>query len=150
MANYSTSQGPRPNDILKYVSACFSIFCEYFVNTSARIRNAAFTALRIILTHSLKKEYFQQQGESAIRNNLTAEILNLDALSLNDSMISMMKSGNSQQGISQADKVIIFMRYLLTTRFEEAQDVCLKLMKTFVKQVGDVIPEASELLNVVA
>lgn len=58
MVNYSTSKGPRANDVLKYVTACFSIFCEYFVNTNARIRNAAFTALRIILTQSLKKEHF--------------------------------------------------------------------------------------------
>ena len=46
--NYSTSQAVDGQEVLKYVSACFSVFCEYLLNTTARIRNAAFTALRMI------------------------------------------------------------------------------------------------------
>jgi hypothetical protein len=49
MLNFATSQGVNGNDVLKYVSACFSVYCEYLLNTTARIRNAAFTALRMIL-----------------------------------------------------------------------------------------------------
>jgi len=49
MLNFATSSGVNGNDVLKYVSACFSVYCEYLLNTTARIRNAAFTALRMIL-----------------------------------------------------------------------------------------------------
>ena len=92
MVNYSTTPGISANDILRYVSACFSIFCEYFVNTSSRVRNAAFSALRIILSHSLKKEFFRNNQS---QNNLAAEILSLDVLSLNDQMMNMMREGKS-------------------------------------------------------
>ena len=51
--------------------------------------------------------------------------------------------------MTNADKLLIHIRYLLTTRFDEAQDQCLKLMKAFIESVGDVIQEAPELLIVV-
>lgn len=62
MMNYATSGGVKGNDVLKYVSICFSIFCEYLVNTTLRIKNAAFQALRLIVTHCLKKEYFREKS----------------------------------------------------------------------------------------
>lgn len=50
MINLATTPGFASNDVLKYVTTSFSIFSEYFINTSLRVRNAAFSALRIILT----------------------------------------------------------------------------------------------------
>jgi hypothetical protein len=58
MLNLATAQGVRGNDVLRYVSACFTVYCEYLLNTTVRIRNAAFTALRMIIQQCLKKEYF--------------------------------------------------------------------------------------------
>lgn len=52
--------------------------------------------------------------------------------------------------MTNADKVIIHLRYLLTSRFEESHDLSLKLMKTFIQTVGSVIKDAAELLHAVA
>jgi hypothetical protein len=49
MLNFATAQGVTGAEILRHVSICFSVFCEYFQNTTLRIRNAAFSALRMIL-----------------------------------------------------------------------------------------------------
>ncbi len=87
MINLATTPSFSSNEILKYVSACFSIFSEYFINTSLRVRNAAYSALRIILTQSLKKEYFTEKSQ----NNLAAEILSLDALTLDEEVSNMRK-----------------------------------------------------------
>ena len=87
MMNYSTSGNVGGSNVLKYVSACFSIYCEYLVNTTTRIRNAAFQALRLILTHCLKKEYFKNDK----KQYQIADILNLDALSINDQIMNMRR-----------------------------------------------------------
>lgn len=52
--------------------------------------------------------------------------------------------------MTNADKVIIHLRYLLTSRFEESHDLSLKLMRTFIQTVGSVIRDAGELLHAVA
>ena len=52
------------------------------------------------------------------QSSMVQEILNLDALSLNDEINSIRKGG--QAGLSNAEKVIIHMRYLLTSRFEDS------------------------------
>ena len=87
MMNFSSSVNVGGNNVLKYVSACFSIYCEYLVNTTTRIKNAAFSALRLILTHCLKKEYFKNDK----KQYQVADILNLDALSINDQIMSMRR-----------------------------------------------------------
>jgi hypothetical protein len=48
--------------------------------------------------------------------------------------------------MSNADKLIIHLRYLLTSRFEESQELALKLMKTFIQAVGASLKDAGELL----
>jgi len=53
LLNLATS-GIKGNEVLKYVSACFSVFCEYLINTTERIRRAAFSAMRLITTHCIK------------------------------------------------------------------------------------------------
>lgn len=52
--------------------------------------------------------------------------------------------------MSNADKLIIHLRYLLTSRFDEAQDQALKLVKAFIETVGDVVAETPDLLLVVS
>jgi hypothetical protein len=126
--NFATSQGVNGNDVLKYVSACFSVFCEYLLNTTARIRNAAFTALRMITSQALKKEYFQ--AGSIQSQAKSTDALLLDAMSLGEEVINLKRGAPTQ--MSNADKLIIHLRYLLTSRFEESQELALKLMKTFI------------------
>lgn len=58
MLNLATSD-INANDVLKYVSACFSVYCEYLVNTSRRIKNATFQALRMIIQQCLNKSQFE-------------------------------------------------------------------------------------------
>ena len=53
-------------------------------------------------------------------------------------------------GLSQQERIVIHLRYLLTTRFEESQDLSLKLIKTFIQTVGQVLPQAPELLQSLA
>ena len=43
------SAGVKDKDILRYVSACLSIYCEYLTGNTARIKSAAFYALRMII-----------------------------------------------------------------------------------------------------
>ena len=58
MLNLATAQGVKGSEVLRYVAACFSVYSEYLLNTTLRIRNAAFQALRLILTQCVKREYF--------------------------------------------------------------------------------------------
>jgi len=58
MMNMATAQGIKGSEALRYVSACFSVFSEYLLNTTLRVRNAAFQALRLILQQCIKREYF--------------------------------------------------------------------------------------------
>jgi hypothetical protein len=64
--------------------------------------------------------------------------------------IMNIRRGNGMQQLSPADKLIIHLRYLLTSRFEETQDMSLKLMKTFIQSVGSSVKDSSELLISVA
>lgn len=120
---------------MKYVSACFTVYSEYLLNTTLRVRNAAFQALRMILSQSLKREHF-------IARAAQTEVLSLDAFTLIGQEDQINVSGLSPQ-----DRLVIHLRYLLTTRFEESQDLAFKLMKTFINQVGSVLPQSSELLQ---
>jgi len=56
--NYATSQGITGDQVLKYISPCFTVFSEYLLNTTLRVRNAAFQALRLILSQAVKKDHF--------------------------------------------------------------------------------------------
>ena len=114
MVNLATTKYYQGYDILRYLTACFSGFCEYFVNTTNRIRNAAFSALRIMFTQCLKKEYFTSSYK---QSGLTSEILSLDALTLDEEISSMRKGKGS---MSNSDKLVIFLRYIMASRFEEA------------------------------
>ena len=58
-------------------------------------------------------------------------MLLLDAMSLGEE-VNNIKKGIASQILNNADKLIIHLRYLLSSRFEESQDLALKLMKTFI------------------
>ncbi len=114
MLNLASSSDVRGNIVLRYISACFSVFSEYLLNTTLRVRNAAFSALRIILQQSLKKEQFKETSS----DQSMLDLISLDAMSLSEEISNIRKGG--AQHISDADKVIIHLRYLLTSRFEES------------------------------
>jgi len=48
--------------------------------------------------------------------------------------------------MTNADKLVIHLRYLLTSRFEDSQELSLKLMKTFISTVGGSLKDAGDLL----
>lgn len=146
MMNLATSQGVRGNEVLRYVSACFSVFTEYLLNTTVRVRNAAFSAMRLILQQCLKREYFTENGA---QTSIKSDLLTLDSMSLGEEIFNM-KRGSTGEHLTNADKLIIHLRYLLTKRFEESQDLALKLMKTFIQTVGPVLKDAGELLIAVS
>jgi hypothetical protein len=66
-------------------------------------------------------------------------------MSLGEEMLSLRR-GDDSKSLSYGDKLIIHLRYLLSSRFEESQDLALKLMKTFVQAVGSVLLNSSDLL----
>lgn len=76
MLNYATTKDINGNDVLKYLVACFSLLCEYLVNTNTRVQNAAFQSLRMMLSHGLKKEYFVPKTNTATTG--VTDLLNLD------------------------------------------------------------------------
>ena len=146
MLNLGTAANVKGNEVLRYISACFSVYCEYLMNTTVRIRNAAFQALRLILQQCLKREYFiREEDKTASRQ----DVLSLDAMSLVEEVTNMRK-GQESHALSNADKLIIHLRYLLTSRFEDAQELSLKLMKTFVQTVGTSLKDSGDLLLTVA
>jgi hypothetical protein len=59
--------------------------------------------------------------------------------------VSNMRSGGATQ-LNNGDKLIIHLRYLLTSRFEESQEMALRVMKTFIQTVGSALKDAGELL----
>ena len=61
----------------------------------------------------------------------STDALLLDAMSLGEEVSNLRRGGGPNQ-LSNADKLIIHLRYLLTTRFDDSQELALKLMKTFI------------------
>lgn len=83
-------------------------------------------------------------------NSQTSIILRMDALSLSEEISNIRKGGSARSNLSNADKVIIHLRYLLTSRFEESYEFVLKLISTFIELVGDRLKEAGNLLQAVS
>jgi hypothetical protein len=71
-------------------------------------------------------------------------------MSLAQEINNFRRGGQSHQQLTNADKLIIHLRYLLTTRFEDSQDLALKLMKTFVLAVGSSLKDSGDLLVAVS
>lgn len=74
----------------------------------------------------------------------------LDSLSLDDDLQANIRKEGLMAGFTQADKIVIHIRYLLTSRFEEAHDLSLRLMSAFIQITGPVLAEGPELLKAVA
>jgi hypothetical protein len=90
--NLATAQGVRGSDVLRYISTCFSVFCEYFQNTTARIRNAAYSALRMILSQGLKREFFNEKQNQV---QSSTDVLLLDAMSMDEEVSNIRKGASS-------------------------------------------------------
>lgn len=71
------------------------------------------------------------------------DLISLDAMTLGEEIMNMRKGGSQ---LSDAEKLIIHLRYLMTSRFDDSQELALKLIKTFVQTVGSVVKEAGDLL----
>jgi hypothetical protein len=56
--------------------------------------------------------------------------LNFEALNLNDDIKKL------QARFTPQEKLIFHLRYLMTTRFEDSFEIILRLVTTFVNQVG--------------
>lgn len=68
--------------ILRVITLACSVFCEYLVADSDRVKNAGFSAMRLILSHGLKPRFFQQKPSKKTESEKMLELLNFDALSL--------------------------------------------------------------------
>ena len=62
--------------------AC-SVFAEYLVADSERVKNAGFSAMRLILSHGLKPRFFQENKNKSESEKML-ELLNFDALTLSE------------------------------------------------------------------
>lgn len=88
--NLATSQGVKGSEVLRYISACFSVFSEYLLNTTLRVRNAAFQAMRMILQQCLKREYFKANTSQNVQ-----DLISLDAMSLGEEIFNIRKGGSN-------------------------------------------------------
>jgi hypothetical protein len=66
--------------ILRFITIAFSVFCEFLVAQTERVQNAAFTAMKLLITYGLNPSLlrFSDPSESS---DMTA-ILSLDALTI--------------------------------------------------------------------
>ena len=72
--------------ILRYVTLACSVFCEYLVSGNPRVKNAAFTAMRLIISHGLKPRFFhvEKPSHAKTQSEKMVELLNFDALTLSE------------------------------------------------------------------
>ena len=111
-----TSPGISGTQVLRYVAIIFSGFSEYLLNTTVRVRNAAFSAMRLILSQGVKRDHFSDKSQQTAA---ASELLSLDMMSLGEEMVSLRR-GEDSRSLSNGDKLVIHLRYLLTSRFEES------------------------------
>jgi len=81
------------------------------------------------------------------------ELLKFDALTLSEEVKNVRQSsGAAYSSISAQDKIVIHMCYLLTTRFEHVYDLVMRLVKTFIENVGSCLKgqQCQEFLIVVS
>lgn len=75
--------------ILRYITLACSVFCEYLVASSERVKRAGFSAIRLILSHGLKPRLFVVKGNSQSQGGKSEtdkmlELLKFDALTLSE------------------------------------------------------------------
>ena len=79
--------------ILRYITLACSVFCEYLVASSYRVKSAGFSAMRTILYHGLKPRFFTVKNDKTDTEKML-ELLNFDALSLS-SEVQKTRSGQN-------------------------------------------------------
>lgn len=128
--------------ILRYVTLACSVFCEYLVASSERVKRAGFSAMRLILAHGLKPRFFVIKGNGApgqgkSETEKILDLLKFDALTLSEEVQST-RTGQSRfkNNLTPQERIVIHMCYLLTVRFQDEYDVVLRLVATFVQKVG--------------
>ena len=57
----TNDDGVMHRQILRYITLACSVLSEYLVSGSERVKNAGFSAMRMILSHGLKPQFFTQQ-----------------------------------------------------------------------------------------
>ena len=121
--------------------AC-SVFSEYLLATSERVRSAGFSAMRLILSHGLQPRFFKIQQHPAAQTKSTNEqmmldLLKFDSLSLTEEVESTRRgSSKFKTNLTPQERLVIHMCYLLTNRFETEYDKVLKLVGAFITKVG--------------
>ena len=84
--------------ILRYITLACSVFCEYLVAGSDRVKFAAFTAMRLIISHGLKPRFFNiQNPQIKTQSDKMVELLNFDALTLSEE-VQKTRSGKTSFG----------------------------------------------------
>ena len=112
--------------------------------------------MRLIIQHGLKPWLFKAVLTKTKKKgdvDGVLELLKFDALTLSEEVKNVRQSsGAGFSSLSQQDKIMIHMCYLLTTRFEKVYDLVLKLVKTYIEQVGAVLQgqQCAEFLMVVS
>lgn len=110
-----------------------SVLCEYLLSDQDRIKQAAFSAIRLLISYGLNQSYFDKQESK--KSSIT-DILNLDMMTITEEVKNIRNERLSASQLSQQEKIYIQMCYLITSRFEEVLDLSLKLVKAFVEKVG--------------
>ena len=124
--------------ILRYITLACSVFSEYLSASSMRVKNAGFSAMRLIISHGLKPRFFVvKEAQVKSETDKMLEILNFDALTLSEE-VHKTRSGQTsyKNNLSPQERIVIHMCYLLTNRFEEEYDLVLKLVQAFIGKVG--------------
>lgn len=152
MLNFASTQ-TNGNDfvsqqILRYMTMTFSVLCEYLCSESPRIRNAGFSAIRLIIQHGLSPKFFAVESHpdkaekapakaKSKRDQNILDLMKFSEMSLNEEVKNMRKGAISgSKSLSGKEKVIIHMLYLLTSRFTPVSDLILRLVQTFIEKVG--------------
>ena len=139
--------------ILRYITLACSVFCEYLAGDNSRLQRAAFSAMRLILSHGLKPWLLKDLGGTKKKKDDMLELLKFDALTLSEEVKNVRDSaGGGFSQMTPQDKIVIHMCYLLTNRFEHVHSLVLKLVKTFIEQAGTGLKEQqrTEFLLVVS
>ena len=128
--NFASSQQPDEylsKQILRYLTIAFSVFCEYLACDTDRIRRAAFSALRLLITHGLKIAFFKESVQEKGKLDIES-IMNLDAMTISEEVENIRNDRRSKKKLTPQEKFLIHICYLLSSRFEMQYEHVLKLI----------------------
>ena len=144
--NYASNENDKSDlmhrQILRYVTLACSVFSEYILATSERVRSAGFSAMRLIISHGLQPRFFniqgdQKQSQGTSNDQMMLDLLKFDALSLTAEVESTRRGQNKfKTNLRPQERLVIHMCYLLTARFESEYEKVLKLVTAFIARVG--------------